>query len=212
VEALHATGRDDIRFVSPNAFSYGSVDGRTVNLAALEELFRSTREIIGPGGRLFVGSFPSEVRPEQVTPETLALLQRYTANDNIVIGAQSGSQPILDACRRGHTVDDILRAVRMTLKAGFKAYVDFIFGLPGETEDDVRCTLDMITMLAGLGAQIHAHTFMPLPQTAFAAQPPGRVSRTARSLLHRLTFAGSVFGGWQQQERIAAACNSSIDV
>lgn len=205
VEALHATGRDDIRFVSPNTFSYGSLDGRTVNLAALEELFRSTRKIIGRGGRLFVGSFPSEVRPEQVTPETLDLLQRYAANDNIVIGAQSGSQRMLDACRRGHTVDDIMRAVTMTMQAGFKAYVDFIFGLPGETEEDVRCTMDMITMLAGMGAQIHAHTFMPLPQTPFAAQPPGRVSRAARSLLHRLTVAGSVFGQWQQQERIAAA-------
>ncbi|MFX0163685.1 MAG: TIGR04013 family B12-binding domain/radical SAM domain-containing protein, partial [Candidatus Hodarchaeota archaeon] len=82
----------DIRFITPNAFSYGSEDGKTLNLEKLEELLFSIREIIGENARIFVGTFPSEVRPEHVNQETLNLVLKYGNNDNITIGAQSGSQ------------------------------------------------------------------------------------------------------------------------
>jgi B12-binding domain/radical SAM domain protein len=200
---LAARGMFDLRVVTPNAFSYGSADGRTVDLSALRELFRAVRSAQGPSGRLFFGSMPSEVRPEHVNADTLGLVRRYAANDNLAIGAQSGSQRLLDAAGRGHRVGDIVAAVAATRKAGLKANVDFIFGLPGEEEPDQERSLALIRRLAAMGARIHAHWFMPLPQTRFAALPPAPMAPRFGAELARLAAAGVLYGQWQAQESLA---------
>ncbi len=193
----------DIRFITPNALSYGSEDGVNINLEAVETLLKEIRQQLGSNGRIFFGSFPSEVRPEHVTGDALELLKRYVDNKNLVIGAQSGSQKILDLCRRGHTVEDIYRAVSLSTKAGFLANVDFIFGLPGETDDDILETERVIVDLVRMGARIHAHTFVPLPQTPFSKAPPGRVSPKLKEVINRLLPKGVIFGDWQKQEVLA---------
>jgi len=201
---LAARGMFDVRVVTPNAFSYGSRDGRSLDLPALRELFREVRSAQGPSGRLFFGSMPSEVRPEHVNAATLGLVRRYAANDNLAIGAQSGSQRLLDSAGRGHGVADITAAAAATLKAGLKANVDFIFGLPGETEGDQERTLALIRRLTGMGARIHAHWFIPLPQTRFAALRPTPMPRRFGAEFARLAAAGVLYGQWQAQERLAA--------
>jgi B12-binding domain/radical SAM domain protein len=193
----------DVRFVSPNAFSYGSSDGHALNLPALRELLAGMRRAIGAQGRLFFGTFPSEVRPEHVTEETVALIREFAHNDNLVIGAQSGSPRLLDACRRGHAVEDAVRAVKFTLKAGLKANVDFIMGLPGETDEDAAQSIELIRSLARMGARIHAHAFIPLPQSGFANQAPSPVSKHWLGLLRQLTPVGGVYGQWQSQLKLA---------
>lgn len=193
----------DIRFISPNALSYGASTGKEPNLVALQALLSRVKQMLYPDGRLFFGTFPSEVRPEHITPDTLALLRQYTDNDNITIGGQSGSQRMLEQCRRGHTCDDIYRAVELTVGAGLKASVDFIFGLPEETEADVRATLHVLDDLSAMGARIHAHTFMPLPQTPLGRKAGGSLCQDARSRLERLISKGSAFGAWRQQELLA---------
>ncbi|MFH1127764.1 MAG: TIGR04013 family B12-binding domain/radical SAM domain-containing protein, partial [archaeon] len=154
--------RYDIRLISPNAFSYGSKDGRKLNIKKLKDLLKRIKDTIKPKGRLYIGSFPSEVRPEHVTEETIALVKKYADNDNIIIGAESGSQKLLDLCHRGHTVEDIYRAVDLTTKAGLKANVDFIFGLPEESVEDIKDTIKVMNDLISKGAKIHAHAFIPL--------------------------------------------------
>ncbi len=196
-------GLGDIRFITPNALSYGSKDGKTVNLEAIEELLKRIRAILGKRGRIFFGSFPSEVRPEQITEEVLEVLKRYVDNDNLVVGAQSGSDRVLKLCHRGHTVEDVLRAVRLGIKAGFKMNVDFIFSLPGETEKDIKETEEFIVELVSLGARVHAHTFMPLPQTPFKRCRPHEIDRRYTMLINRLLPKGVIFGDWQKQAAIS---------
>jgi radical SAM superfamily enzyme YgiQ (UPF0313 family) len=161
------------------------------------------RQTIGEKGRIFYGSFPSEVRPEHVTEETVALVKEYADNDNLVIGVQSGSQRMLDLCGRGHTVDDIFKAVTVIGNHGLKAYVDFIFGLPGETAADIDETLNVIKELVKQCASIHAHAFMPLPQTRFAQAQPQGIDRRTAAVLNNLISSGVAFGAWRQQERQA---------
>ncbi|MCY3024659.1 MAG: TIGR04013 family B12-binding domain/radical SAM domain-containing protein, partial [Planctomycetota bacterium] len=203
VETMRRNGLRDVRLLSPDAFSYGSPDGKQLNLAALDALLAGLRRVLGQDGRLFVGSFPSEARPEHVTAETLGLVRRYANNDKIVIGAQSGSERTLELCHRGHNVDDVLSAVTLTLKAGLQANVDFILGLPGETDDDMDRTAAAIEKLAAMGARIHAHYFMPLPQTGFAGRRPSRLSRRLEKTVNRLVGRGHVYGEWQAQEKVA---------
>lgn len=203
-EALLKRGLRDLRFITPNAFSYGSPDGRTLNLQALKTFLEELYNLVKPyQGRLFFGSFPSEVRPEHVTEETIQLVKRYCANDNLVIGAQTGSERMLVYLQRGHTVEEVRRAVKLTLKAGLKAKVDFIFGLPSETEDDIKATIAFMEELAKLGAIIHAHTFMPLPQTPFMKRPPGKISKEVFSFILKFLPKGQVFGDWEKQMLLA---------
>jgi B12-binding domain/radical SAM domain protein len=202
VGLMRARNMPDVRVTSPNAFSYGSPDGKALNLPALEELLAAMKRTIGDG-RIFFGSMPSEVRPEHVTEDTLRLLQRYASNDNLVIGAQSGSQRLLDLCRRGHTVADIRSAVTLARRHGLKANVDFIFGLPGETDDDADATAALMQELAALGARIHAHTFTPLPQTAFAHEPAGAIHPRVLAVARKLVARGAMYGQWKTQAREA---------
>jgi B12-binding domain/radical SAM domain protein len=188
----------DVRLLSPSAFSYGAADRNRPDLAALEDLLSGLRRILGSRGRLFFGSFPSEARPEHITPETLGLLKRYANNGSLVVGAQSGSDAALERCRRGHTVEQVFSGVALALRAGFKVNVDFILGLPGETARDMDLT-------AALGARIHAHSFMPLPQTAFAAEPPSHLSKRLLDTAHKLMGRGQLYGQWQEQARFSRA-------
>jgi B12-binding domain/radical SAM domain protein len=200
-EAMGA-GYSYLRFVTPDALAYGSPDGRTPNLEAIERLLFEMNRLIGPE-LIYFGSFPSEVRPENVSAEALALVTRYAANDNIVFGAQTGSPRLLRELRRGHTVEDVYQAAEFTLQAGLKPIVDFMFGLPGETEGDQRLSLQLIEDLAAMGATIHSHTFMPLPGTPLADAPPGQVTPEVESVLGRLSKDGLHTGQWQKQEELA---------
>lgn len=200
VESLIKRGIRDIRFITPNAFSYGSLDGKTINLEKLEELLKTVRSIVGTSGRIFFGTFPSEVRPEHVTVETLELIKTYTDNDNLIIGAQSGSDRVLEFCNRGHSVSDVYRAVELSLKVGLKPKVDFIFGLPGEKEEDVKDTIRVMEELSSKGAIIHAHTFLPLPGTPFAKKSLSPLSSELIALINKLTGRGLLFGEWKRQK------------
>jgi len=192
------------RFVTPNAFAYGSPDGKTPNLEAMEHLLFEVNRLLGREG-VYFGSFPSEVRPENVTEEAVALVTKYAANDNLVFGVQTGSPRMLRALRRGHTIEDVYRATEITTRAGLTPILQFIFGLPGETEEDQRLTFRAIRELTAMGAVIRSNTFMPLPGSPLADALPGRIDYRTRRFLDELAGRGEQFGHWRQQELLAAA-------
>lgn len=210
VERMVERNFRDFRFITPNALSYGSSDGRQVDEAAIEDLLKNLRAVVRDRGQVFYGTFPSEVRPEQVTPSVLLLIRKYADNDNLIVGAQSGSDRMLEHSHRGHTVEDIRRAVDMTIEAGFCANVDFIFGLPDESKEDRLDTLALMRDLAAKGARIHAHTFMPLPGTAFAKSPPGRIEPDIEKALADMLPTGAIYGQWEKQAEIARSISEYL--
>jgi B12-binding domain/radical SAM domain protein len=194
VREMAGAGKRDVRFISPTSLSYGSTD-ETVNLDAVEALLAGCREEMTPSMRLYFGTFPSEVRPEHVTPEALRVLKRHVDNDNLIIGGQSGSDDILKSSHRGHDVEAIERAVRVCVEGAFVPNVDFILGLPGETPQHVEQTLKLMERLTSVGARVHGHTFMPLPGTPFRAAAPGDIDAKTTVELDRL----KVYGHWKHQ-------------
>ncbi len=200
-EVFRSHGRGFIRFISSDALSYGS-DKNRQNLGDVTKLLQAISGIIDRN-QIHFGSFPSEVRPNSVTPEALELIRTYTGTRTLVIGGQSGSQRILELAHRGHSVEDIYRAVKLTLKAGLAANVDFIFGMPGETPDDISQTIRVISDITSMGATIHSHTFMPLAGTSWAELPGSSVDPRIRNLLEKLAGTRKQSGQWRRQERIA---------
>ena len=203
VRVMRGRGLRDVRFITPTSLSYGSPD-ENPDLAAVQDLLAAASEEIGPSGRVFFGSFPSELRPEHVSAEALRLIARYAANRDVIIGAQSGSDDVLAASGRGHGAAVVEDAVRLAVQEGFRPNVDVIFGMPGEGPAEAMATVALMDRLTGLGARIHAHTFMPLPGTPWRNEPPGRLDPLARRALAALTTRGGVYGSWQKQEGIAA--------
>lgn len=203
IEIMKRYKMTDIRFISPNAFSYGSEDGKSVNLELIEELLKNIRKVLKDEGRIFFGTFPSEVRPESVNKETIGLILKYADNDNITIGAQTGSDRLLKLIHRDHTVEDVFNAVKLAIKHKIKPNVDFIFGLPDENDEDIDETVKVIEDLADMGARIHCHTFMPLPQTPFAKSEVKPINKKYIKAINKLIHKGVVFGEWDKQEKIA---------
>lgn len=199
----------DLRFITPNALAYGSPDGKHPCPEILANLLLSIRKIVGKKGRIFFGSFPSEVRPEFVSPEIVQLLRETVNNDNLVIGAQSGSNQVLARMHRQHTKEDILQAVEFSIRAGFKVNVDFIFGCPDENEAEEEENLSTVLTLSQMGAKIHAHTFMPLPGTPWGTKRHSPLSTRTKKTLGRLAQEGKLFGQWYTQERHAQILRSN---
>ena len=192
-EALRSINRKVVRLLSPNAFSYGSSDGRDLNLKAIRELLAALRGTVTAAGKILFAHFPSEARPEHITPDTLGLLKEFADNDEIVIGAQSGSQRMLDLCHRSHSVDSILTAVSLARNFGYKVIVDFIFGLPGEKEKDQKESVSVMEQVLRMGARIHPHLFAPLPQTPFSNERPGSVSPVYENALENFRAQRGIY-------------------
>jgi B12-binding domain/radical SAM domain protein len=203
VRAMVAGGLRYVRFVSPTSLSYGSTDA-AVNLPAVEVLLAAVRAELPPGGKIYFGTFPSEVRPEHVTPEALAVIARWCDNRGLVIGGQSGSERILAATHRGHGVADVERAVDVAVAAGFRPDVDFLLGLPGEEAEDRAASIALAERLVERGARIHSHAFMPLPGTPLKDAEPSTIEPDTAAAMQRLESRGASYGQWRQQQLIAA--------
>jgi anaerobic magnesium-protoporphyrin IX monomethyl ester cyclase len=85
--------------------------------------------------------------------------------DNIWMGAESGSQRILDAMDKGTTVEQIYKATRLLKKTGIKPSFFIQFGYLSETKEDIGKTIHMINEL--LPYEIGISVSYPLPGTVF---------------------------------------------
>jgi B12-binding domain/radical SAM domain protein len=181
----------DARFVTSNALAYGS-DGRTPRLDKIRALLSALHN------RVWFGTFPSEVRPEFITEEALDLITAYCSNTSIQFGAQSGSDAVLQRIQRGHSTEDVVRAVELCTDAGLTPVVDIVVGFPFETDEDQLATAELIRWLAGKG-RLHAHSFIPLPGTPLARAVPGPLSSDLSRLLGSLALRGKLTGSWNRQ-------------
>lgn len=85
--------------------------------------------------------------------------------DNIWMGAESGSQRILDAMDKGTTIEQIYKATEMLKKHGIRPCFFIQFGYLGETIEDIEKTIGMINEL--LPSELGISVSYPLPGTAF---------------------------------------------
>ncbi len=108
--------------------------------------------------------FKCLLRTDLVNPEVARLLRRAGCR-TVWMGAESGSQKILDAMQKGATVEDTYRSTRELRKAGIEVGYFLQFGYPGEEWEDVRWTIRMVR--DNLPDDIGISVSYPLPGTSF---------------------------------------------
>lgn len=87
----------------------------------------------------------------------------------VSMGAESGSQVVLDAMNKGLAVERTAQSLRLVREAGLEAATFFIVGHPGDTEAESGVTLDFVDRLwrEDLVSWIDVSTFSPYPGTPF---------------------------------------------
>ncbi len=103
-------------------------------------------------------------RVDYVDEEMLTMMGK-AGNWLISWGIESGSEQILRHARKGAYPDKAARALQWARNAGIKNWGYFIIGLPGETEETIRQTIDFSK---GLPLDIALfHVAAPYPGTPF---------------------------------------------
>lgn len=97
-------------------------------------------------------------RPDTITPEKLATLKKHGVT-RISINPQTLRQETLDLIGRKHTTAQFFESFRLAREMGFdNINTDLIAGLPQETADDLRRTLDGVLELRPEGITMHTLT------------------------------------------------------
>jgi radical SAM superfamily enzyme YgiQ (UPF0313 family) len=60
----------------------------------------------------------------------------------ILFGVESGSPKMLKAMRKGITLDKVRHAFELTREVGIKTQAFFLFGMPGETQETIRESIE----------------------------------------------------------------------
>ena len=95
-------------------------------------------------------------RPDSITPEKLAVLLKHGVT-RISINPQTMNQKTLDLIGRYHTVEQVKETFQLARKLGFdNINMDFIVGLPGETMEDIRFSMEEVQKLNPDSLTIHS--------------------------------------------------------
>jgi tRNA-2-methylthio-N6-dimethylallyladenosine synthase len=119
-----------------------------------------------------------------------SLIEAYAEVDKLVsflhLPVQSGSDRILAAMKRGHTVSEYVERIDKVRRArpGICVSTDFIVGYPGETEADFEATLELIRRVGF--DQSFSFIFSPRPGTPAAALADDSTRERKQERLARL--------------------------
>jgi anaerobic magnesium-protoporphyrin IX monomethyl ester cyclase len=97
-------------------------------------------------------------------PDTIGALAQSGA-ETVWVGAESGSQKILDAMDKGTTVEQIHEATSLLKRNGIHVSFFLQFGYLGETRKDIDATIGMVLDL--MPDEIGISVSYPLPGTKF---------------------------------------------
>jgi tRNA-2-methylthio-N6-dimethylallyladenosine synthase len=163
VENLTNKGAMEIELLGQNVNAYRGSDQAGVE-HDLALLIRQVSLVSGVERIRFITSHPADMNDDLID----AFAEVPELNPYMHLPIQSGSDKILAAMERGHSVAEYLSWITKLRQASPNIALasDFIVGFPGETEEDFQQTLDLITKVR----YDHAYSFVfsPRPGTAAA--------------------------------------------
>ncbi len=146
LDVLDGYGVKDITLLGQNVNSYSGVDadGNPVNFARLLKIIaRHLRETSSQIGWVrFMSSHPKDFTDDviQVISEEPVICR------HIHLPVQHGSSEVLEKMNRNYTREHYLGVIKKIKEKipGVSLTTDIMMGFPGETEDDVELTLDLM--------------------------------------------------------------------
>ncbi len=161
---LVAGGAAEITLLGQNVNAYHGLNegGESLGLGLL---IRRIAAIDGLKRIRYTTSHPLDVDQELAD----AHAQVAECMPYVHLPVQSGSNEILQAMNRRHTIDDYCRAVEMLRAArdDLALSSDFIVGFPGESDADFQATMDLVRDVGF--AQAYSFKYSPRPGTPAAA-------------------------------------------
>jgi anaerobic magnesium-protoporphyrin IX monomethyl ester cyclase len=143
-------------------------------------------------------TFEGYTRVNVVTLELLKKLKAAGLN-RISFGVESGNQHILNAVKKGTTLEQIKKAYDIADEVGLETRLSVIFGLPGETKETIKNTINFIKGLKCKQAYVNVGT--PFPGTEYY--------ENAKSGVGGLKLLSS---DWTQYRRWGSAVISANDL
>jgi radical SAM superfamily enzyme YgiQ (UPF0313 family) len=131
---------DDMEFICRNYGAKG-IFFREDNFTFNQERTRNLCELLIRKGLKVKWLCESRVKP--MSKELLALMKKAGCRW-VFFGCESGSPRMLELYRKGITPDDIRQTVTWCKELGIWAHTTWIVGAPGETDEDIAMTLDLI--------------------------------------------------------------------
>jgi radical SAM superfamily enzyme YgiQ (UPF0313 family) len=140
---------------------------RQINVA--DDLFTSNEnhclmvcnEIIKRGLKIKWTSF---ARVDTVSVKVLARM-REAGCHTVSFGIESGNSEILKRIKKGISLEQVVNAVNMCNEAGVSPHASFILGLPGETPETLKETVEFGNKLKDMGVSHGFHLLAPFPGT-----------------------------------------------
>jgi len=106
----------------------------------------------------------SFARVDTIFPE-IVLKMKAAGCIGVSFGIESANPKILKRIKKGITLAQVINAVKHCTRVGITPYASFILGLPGETPDTLRETLDFAQELRKMGLSSGFHLLAPFPGT-----------------------------------------------
>ncbi|HEX7901598.1 MAG TPA: tRNA (N6-isopentenyl adenosine(37)-C2)-methylthiotransferase MiaB [Planctomycetota bacterium] len=173
---LAAEGTVEVTLLGQTVNSYGKGLKPYVDLGGL---LRRVSEVDGLRRIRFITSHPSFVRPSLIEAmRDLPKVCKY-----LHFPAQSGSNRILKAMRRGYTVERYLEIVD-TLRAevpGIELASDWIVGFPGESAEDFDATLALMERVGFQNSFIFQYSPRPGTDAASLVDDVPEAEKTRRN-------------------------------
>jgi len=140
---------------------------RQINVA--DDLFTSNEnhclkvcdEIIKRGLKIKWTSF---ARVDTVSVKILTRM-REAGCHTVSFGVESGNREILKRIKKGITPEQVTDAVKMCNEAGVSPHASFILGLPGETPETLKETVEFGNKIKDMGVSHGFHLLAPFPGT-----------------------------------------------
>jgi len=154
-------------------------------------------------GALETAGLPTRVRISSLNPDavTEALVSQFANHaalcPQLHLPLQSGSDAVLRRMRRPYASKDLLGRVQRlrAVDPSFVLTTDVIVGFPGETEQDLQATLDVVRLAAF--AKVHVFPYSPRPFTPAAREenriPPGVAKERLHHMLEVAEQTGMAF-------------------
>jgi radical SAM superfamily enzyme YgiQ (UPF0313 family) len=107
-----------------------------------------THEMVSELGKLNVTWRCAGVRARSVN---LEMLKHWKKNGCVTAnyGVESGSQTMLDIMEKNTTVEQNINALIWASEAGLNTIVQLVLGMPGETDDTIRETIEFLKKVSG---------------------------------------------------------------